>query len=77
MNASTEVWPRVQPQVVHLHGVPDHHIGMYAVPLDDRTVIVGDPDLAKPFWSSKLDQTYGKAYFSAQISDYSTRLLLN
>jgi hypothetical protein len=28
-----------------LRGVPDHHIGMFAAPLDDRTVVVGDPDL--------------------------------
>lgn len=34
-------------EIVWLKGVPQHHIGMFAAPLDDHTVVVGDPTLAK------------------------------
>ena len=54
-------------RVVHLHGVPDHHIGMFAAPLDDRTVIVGDPSMARPLWNPTLDHALGKADFSPRI----------
>lgn len=54
-------------KVVWLHGVPPHHIGMFAAPLDDRTVLVGDPALMKPMWSTTLDNTLGRAYFSPEV----------
>jgi hypothetical protein len=52
-------------EVLWLRGAPDHHIGMYAAPLANGVVVVGDPDLARPCWSSKLEDAYGKADFSA------------
>jgi hypothetical protein len=35
-----------QRRVVILDGAPDHHVGMYMMPVGGRTVIVGDPRLA-------------------------------
>lgn len=37
-------------EVVWLHGVPDHHIGMFAAPIGDRTVLVGSPELGMKLW---------------------------
>ena len=34
-------------RVAWLRGAPDHHITMYAMPLDERTVVVGDPALGR------------------------------
>jgi len=34
-------------RVVWLRGAPDHHISMYAMPFDERTVVVGDPSLGR------------------------------
>jgi len=56
-------------RVLHLHGVPDHHIGMFAAPLDDHTVVVGDPSMARPLWSKANDDAMGKADFSPQVVD--------
>ncbi|MFH1226914.1 MAG: hypothetical protein V1701_03290 [Planctomycetota bacterium] len=49
--------------------VPEHHIEMYITPLDDRTVLVGDPDLAmrlldkdKPDISSQVDPSLFDAF---------------
>jgi len=51
--------------VVWLHNVPDHHIGMYAAPVADNEIVVGDPDLAKPLWTAAMESRLGKADFSA------------
>ena len=29
---------------------PDHHVGMYLMPVGDRTVLVGDPRLGEPLF---------------------------
>ena len=34
-------------KVVVLDGAPDHHVGMYLMPVGHRTVLVGDPRLAE------------------------------
>jgi len=34
-------------RVVLLHDAPDHHTAMYMVPVGNRTVLVGDPELAR------------------------------
>ena len=51
-------------RVIRLCGVPDHHIGMYAAPLDEHTVIVGDPKLAQAFWTNQMESSLGHADFS-------------
>jgi N-dimethylarginine dimethylaminohydrolase len=53
-------------EIVWLRNVPDHHIGMFVAPLNDRCVLVGDPQLAKPYWNKALDKEYGKADFSPE-----------
>lgn len=47
-----------------LKGVPDHHIGMFAAPLDSKTVIVGDPDLGRQLWKPN---PLGKPDFSNSV----------
>jgi hypothetical protein len=54
--------------VIWLRGVPDHHIGMYAVPLDDKTVVVGDPDLARTLWKKTAERALGKPDFSEKTT---------
>ena len=35
-----------------LEGAPDHHVGMYLMPVGNRTVLVGDPKLAEKLLES-------------------------
>lgn len=51
--------------VLWLRGVPDHHIGMYAAPLDERTVVVGDPELGRSLWTKASETSLGAADFSS------------
>jgi len=60
-------------RVLHLHGVPDHHIGMFAAPLDDHTVVVGDPSMARGLWSKADADALGAADFSPQVARMFTR----
>jgi len=46
-------------RVIWLHNVPDHHIGMFAAPLDDKTIVVGDPDWGKRLWNDKAAAKLG------------------
>ena len=41
---------QLQRRVVMLDGAPEHHVGMYLMPVGDRTVLVGDPGLAQQCW---------------------------
>lgn len=36
---------------VFITGAPGHHVGTFAAPIDDGTLIVGDPDLGKGLWT--------------------------
>jgi hypothetical protein len=49
---------------VWLHGAPAHHIGMYAAPVDDHAIVVGDVDLGRQLWSAKATEMFGKPDFS-------------
>lgn len=51
-------------KVIYLDGAPDHHIGMYAAPLDERAVIVGDPRMARKLWTPRMDAEFGHPDFS-------------
>lgn len=51
-------------RIVRLHDAPEHHIGMYAAPLDGRTVVVGDPSWGKKLWTDRMDAKLGHADFS-------------
>lgn len=58
-------------KIVYLHNAPDHHIGMYAAPVDEHTVVVGDPRMAQKLWFADVVGEYGKADFSpATISRF-------
>jgi len=45
---------------VWLKAAPAHHIGMFAAPLDDHTVFVGDPDLGSKLWTPEATKALGK-----------------
>lgn len=51
-------------KILVLRDAPEHHIGMFAAPLDSGTAAVGDPDIAKRVWTEKLSRRLGKADFS-------------
>ncbi len=51
-------------KLVWLRGAPDHHIGMFAAPLDEKTVMVGDPDLGRRLWSPRATRNLGRPDFS-------------
>jgi hypothetical protein len=38
---------------------------MYAAPVSGDTILVGDPDLARPIWTPRMEAELGKADFSA------------
>lgn len=52
-------------KLVWLHDVPVHHIGMFAAPLDDRTVAVGDPEAGRALWGPNEERLLGRADFSS------------
>lgn len=47
-----------------LRGSPDHHIGTFAAPLDDATVVVGDPDLGHRLWTPEAGRLLGEPDWS-------------
>jgi len=51
-------------KVVWLRNVPDHHVGMYAAPLDDETVIIGDPEIGCRLWNRLYEPSLGAPDFS-------------
>lgn len=54
-------------KVVYLHGAPDHHIGMYAAPIDEHTAVVGDPRMAQKLWNPRMEAKFGHADFSQSM----------
>ncbi len=73
-NPGVEDWlDRVRAMTGHeplwLKGAPDHHIGMFAAPLDDRTVVVADPDLGKRLWTPVATRRLGKPDESRKATD--------
>jgi hypothetical protein len=50
--------------IVLLDSAPNHHVGMYMMAADDRTMLVGDPSLAEPF--GKMFDLPGGADFSSK-----------
>ena len=53
----------LQKHVVVLDGAPDHHVGMYMMPVGDRTVVVGDPALAEKALAESPEETAAVAAF--------------
>jgi hypothetical protein len=51
-------------KLIWLHRVPDHHIGMFAAPLDEKTILVGDPWLGQRLWSEHATRSLGRPKFS-------------
>lgn len=49
---------------LYLKGSPRHHIGMFAAPLGDDAVAVGDPDLGRRLWTQSDEKTLGPADWS-------------
>jgi hypothetical protein len=52
-------------RVILFDDAPDHHVGMYLMPVGDRTVLVGDPRLAEPLSRRGNPQPPFLADFSA------------
>lgn len=50
--------------VIWLRGAPDHHIGMFAAPLQGKMIAVGDTGLGRKLWSASATKELGKANFS-------------
>jgi hypothetical protein len=46
-------------RVVLLDDAPDYHAGMFLMPVGGRTVLVGDPSLARPLCDGDLDMPCG------------------
>jgi len=53
-------------KTVWLRGVPDHHIGMYAAPLDGRVAVVGDLEMGRRLWTKRMEARFGKPDFSRE-----------
>jgi hypothetical protein len=51
-------------QVVPLKGAPDHHAGMYMMAVGNRTMLVGDPRLARALVSASMPPLPGGPDFS-------------
>ncbi|HVS34128.1 MAG TPA: hypothetical protein VMS17_01020, partial [Gemmataceae bacterium] len=52
-----------QRRVVVLEGAPDHHVGMYLMPVGNRTVLIGDPGLAQKELAKSADEAAAVAAF--------------
>jgi Porphyromonas-type peptidyl-arginine deiminase len=57
-------------RVVVLEGAPDHHVGMYLMPVGDRTVLVGDPKLAEEVLARSPEEAAAVAAFLPGGSDF-------
>jgi hypothetical protein len=55
---------QLKKQVVLLNNAPDHHVGMFMMAAGNRTVVVGDPSLAKPFLPSSESCALPPAVFN-------------
>ncbi len=58
-----EVEAQLQKKVVLLDGAPDHHVGMYLMPVGDRTVLVGDPRLGREALARSSQESAAVAAF--------------
>ena len=60
-------------KVIWLRDAPDHHIGMYAAPLQGKLIAVGDPELGRRLWSKHADNALGRADFSESATQPFTK----
>jgi hypothetical protein len=58
-------------RLVVLDGAPDHHVGMYMMPVGNRTVLVGDPRLAEKLLETSPDETAAVSAFFPGGPDFS------
>jgi hypothetical protein len=58
-------------RVVLLDGAPDHHVGMYLMPVGGRTVLVGDPTLAERLLAESPDEAAAVAAYLPGGPDFS------
>jgi hypothetical protein len=58
-------------RVVLLDGAPDHHVGMYLMPVGGRTVVVGDPRLAERVLAEAPEEAAAVAAFLPGGPDFS------
>jgi hypothetical protein len=58
-------------RVVLLDGAPDHHVGMYLMPVGGRTVLVGDPKRAEALLSESPEEAAAVAAFLPDGPDFS------
>jgi hypothetical protein len=61
----------LQRRVVLLDGAPDHHVGMYLMPVGSRTVLVGDPRLAERVLAEAPEEAAAVASFLPGGADFS------
>jgi hypothetical protein len=58
-------------RVVLLDGAPDHHVGMYLMPVGGRTVLVGDPKRAEALLAEAPEEAAAVATFLPDGPDFS------
>jgi hypothetical protein len=58
-------------RIVWLDGAPDHHVGMTMMPVGDRTVLVGDPSMAKKVLAESPADETAAAKFLPGGADFS------
>jgi hypothetical protein len=51
-------------------GAPDHHVGMYMMPIGNRTVLVGDPALAAKLLADSPEEAAAVAEFFPDQPDF-------
>jgi hypothetical protein len=61
----------LQRRIVLLDGAPEHHVGMYLMPVGGRTVLVGDPKLAERVLAESPAETVAIASFLPGGADFS------
>jgi len=61
----------LQHRIVVLDGAPDHHVGMYLMPVGGRTVIVGDPKRAQDLLAGSESEAAAVAAFLPGGPDFS------
>lgn len=51
-------------RIIYLSHAPSHHIGMFAAPIDNKTIITGDPSLGSKMWTTSLAKRFPASNFT-------------
>jgi hypothetical protein len=62
-------------RVLLLEGAPDHHVGMYLMPVGGRTVLVGDPRMAESALAQSPEEAAAVASFLPGGPDFTKEMV--